>query len=311
MEYVLIKQSWWSIFIAGYLFLGGMGGMMFIAAAYWWLKRRDKIMAFFGSLSAALMMIVGIGLLILDLTRPKAAMLVLLSPRLNLHSWITIGTMIISVYTVLLLIYTAQFFPGLRRLPWYKITRIMDIIAIVAVFFGIATATYTGLLLSAARAVGFWATPILPLLFVFSGLSTGYCWYCLLLGPIVYLTGGGHSEAGRIRVWLQKIDVVSLLVELALIFALIANGLVSGNPAAVESAKTLLYGEYSLLLWGVIVVAGILVPLAIMLAYTLRTEEETAPIVIASSIAALLVLIGGFTLRYLVLEVGYIMVPIP
>ena len=311
-EYVLLKQDWWGLLIAGYLFLGGMGGMMSIGFSYWWLRERNRIVAFFGSLTAVIVMVIGIGLLVLDLTKPFSAYLVYIGPRPNYASWITIGTYIITLYTLCLLVFVAQFFPGFRRLPWYRLKPILDKLVVVAAVLGTGTATYTGFLLSSAPGVAFWNTLLLPLLFVVSGLSTGLCMYCLALGPLVYIMSYGRvgREEVRVRLWMQSIDVVALATELLLIFLVLLTALVSGRPAAVEAAKTVLYGHLSPLFWGLVVGAGILAPMAIMLGYTLRVPREDFRVVLLSAIAAGLVLTGGFMLRYLILEAGYVMVPL-
>ncbi len=308
--YVLIKQEWWGLLIAGYLFLGGLGGMMTIASSYWWIRYRNKVVAFFGSLSALVAMAIGIGLLVLDLTKPLSAPLIYISPRVNLGSWVAIGTYIITGYTLLLAFFVAQFFPGIRRLPWHRLKRVLDRAILLAAVFGVATASYTGFLLSSAPGVPFWNTPLLPLLFVVSGLSTGFCVYCLLLGPINYLMNKNGGGEARVRLWMQRIDVTALAAELLVVSIILYSALLSGHPAAIESAKTILYGRLAPVFWGLVVVAGILAPMTIMLAYTLRVEAEDLRIVVVSAVVAALVLIGGFALRYTILEAGYVMVPL-
>ncbi len=69
---------------------------------------------------------------------------------------------------------------------------------------------------------------------------------------------------------LIRLDVVLLAIELVLI-ALLVLGLVTSTASHAEAANLVLGGSYTVAFWGVIVVAGILVPIA------LQSLELVAP----------------------------------
>jgi formate-dependent nitrite reductase membrane component NrfD len=95
---------------------------------------------------------------------------------------------------------------------------------------------------------------------------------------------------------LIRADVVLLALELVLL-ALLVLGLLTSTVSHAEAAGLVLGGPYTVAFWGVIVVAGILVPIALQgLELSHRIPHTVLP--------ALLVLAGGYVLRWVMVNAG-------
>jgi formate-dependent nitrite reductase membrane component NrfD len=93
-----------------------------------------------------------------------------------------------------------------------------------------------------------------------------------------------------------RADLVFLVVELVLI-ALLIIGLVSSTESHIAAVGLLTSGTLGALFWGVVVGAGILLPLAWQwLEVNHRIPHTVLP--------ALLVLAGGFVLRWVIVQAG-------
>ncbi len=301
---ILVWQHWWGSLIAGYLFLGGLAGLALPIAYYYWIKERNKVMSAVGSLIAFIGIILGLFLLVIDLKRPEKAYLALASPALNWKSWMTIGTYIISLYTIFSGLYALPF---IVKVPSPRVTKYPTVIGAIATFLGVATAVYTGFLLGAIKSITFWNTPILPVLFVVSGLSAGLCIYCAVSPAVLRLSKGFEKHAARIRLQLQRLDAYSLMTELFLLFVYLDTAM-WGDTGMKEAAKSILYGNLAPYFWILVVVVGTIIPLILLFGYTLRIKEESKTAIAISVIAAILILIGSFTLRYVILKAGVIQI---
>ncbi|MEB3756271.1 MAG: polysulfide reductase NrfD [Desulfurococcales archaeon] len=313
MELVFVPQTWWEWVIAGYLFLGGMCGTAIPVAYYFWHKQQNRIVNLGAGLVSFIGMVLGIILLVIDLGRPQNVIHMFISPRLNLTSWMTIGTYIISIYTILAIYYAIQFTPRLNNaLGALKLKHgNLKALGILTSFFGLSTAAYTGFLLSAAKGVQFWNNPILPILFITSGLSAGLGGtYCGIVSPILRWKMPEAAEKGtNVRIAIQKFESYVLLAELFILFAYLDIAKWS-YPGSVKAADTILTGSLAPVFWIGVVILGIIIPFILLTGYTLRIREETLNVEIASFICGWLVIIGGLLLRYIILTAGVIPVPL-
>jgi formate-dependent nitrite reductase membrane component NrfD len=100
-----------------------------------------------------------------------------------------------------------------------------------------------------------------------------------------------------------RYDQFFLVVELVLIGLLLLN-LQTSSASHGVAAGLLTSGTYALVFWGVVVVAGLLAPLAWQsLQLTQRVGHSVAP--------ALLVLVGGFALRWVMVNAGQLSHVVP
>ena len=155
------------------------------------------------------------------------------------------------------------------------------VVAVIGGVFGFFVAGYTGVLLAVTNRPIWADTPLLGLVFVVSAASTSAALLILLARRRWGTLPGLHD--------LRRFDAMVLVVELLAVIALV----VSLGPMA----RAWLNAWGALLLVGVILI-GILVPLVLHV-----MEGRRRPVLrrdLATPVAALLVLVGGFVLRVVI-----------
>jgi len=163
------------------------------------------------------------------------------------------------------------------------------LLGILGLPFALLVMVYTGVLL-AVSAKPVWAdTPILPVLFVISATSTGFA--AIILALLFF-----HREDSEAIARLEKGDRLLVKLEMAVVAVLVAALLFS--PGAAGPVKNLLVGDYAVFFWVGFVIPGLLLPFYVQ-RYTQRNHGR--PMRSLAVTAALLVLFGGFFLRYVVL----------
>ncbi len=286
--------------IAWYLFLAGMGaGAYLVGVGATYLGERYKPLVKPGIVLGAPLVAIGSGLLLLDLGNPLRFYLGFLRPQ---SSMISVGIWIITVFIVLGLLHIAALLFKQVKLSAKALLWLGGINAV----FALGTAIYTGLLLGVVKAVPFWNTPMLPLLFVVSAMSTGVGAILLVLGlrrwiaPITDTTESEHvTESQHL---LARVDVPLIVVELLVLFFMVFIMAGSQNVVA-QSARYLVAGGFAVAFWVGLVVIGLLVPVVLEVAALVRGWSGVR----LSNLAALTgvcLLIGGIVLRYAVLSAG-------
>lgn len=325
----------WSWEIPVYLFLGGLvAGLMVLAGlAMRRIARGDDPRSFF-SMQAPLLGFVlinlGMGALFLDLMHKLYVWRVYLTLQpaspMSWGSWV-----LILVYGVLLLsalIRLPEAWPWLdRRLPvlqaWSdRLVAQPSLVAALAwanIVLGVAVGIYTGILLNSMVARPLWNSAMLGPLFLVSGLSAGTAMlhlasqlrgqrpasdgmvggaFSALLQPLGRERPGPHAAESLVRT-----DLVLLAVEAVLIGLLLVN-LLTSSASHGAAAALIVSGPYALPFWGVIVGLGLLVPMALQgLELGRRIPHTVVP--------ALLVLVGGFTLRWVMVNAGQLSEIVP
>jgi len=233
--------------VIAYLFLAGVGGgAAAVGAAFHLIHPEAALITRTSVILGAPLVIGGCGLLFLDLGRPKAAFRALSRPN---QAWIARGTIILTVFIILEAIQFAWWiWPFQASTSGSSLFTFLNVLGGV---FGVFTVIYTGLLFNTTRSIPFWSTPILPLLFLVSGISTG----ALGLILILFLSG---SPVNREIALLSKIDLPLLLFE-ALIFAFYLHGM-HEVTAARASVRRLINGDLSAPFWGGVVLIGLVIP---------------------------------------------------
>lgn len=120
-------------------------------------------------------------------------------------------------------------------------------IAKTNLILGVGLGIYTGILLSAFGARGAWNSPLLGVLFLCSGLSTGLAFTLLL--PV-------SEEEHHL---LSRLDVVAITVE-GLILILLLVGFQVGDAQAHAAGDLLLGGALMAPFLSLVVLAGLLTP---------------------------------------------------
>jgi polysulfide reductase chain C len=151
--------------------------------------------------------------------------------------------------------------------------------------FGIFTIIYTAFLFDTTRSIPFWSTPILPLLFLVSGVSTGI--FALNLSLLFSGTSTGQWIGA-----LSVFDAFLLLFEaLIIIFYLHGMHEVTAARAAVQR---LVKGDLSIPFWVGVIMIGIVIPFL----FEILWGSEPFAIFVAS----LCGLGGGLFVRYVVVS---------
>jgi formate-dependent nitrite reductase membrane component NrfD len=289
----------WGWQIPAYLFLGGLtAGIMIVTGLIGRrvpLERQSRWMRWM-PFAAPLLLSAGMLALFLDLENKVHVFRFYTAFRLTSPmSW---GSWI------LLLIYPATLLLGLARLHDRELTRIecalvhvnLEPLASFArrqvhrleranVILGIALGGYTGILIGTLGARAVWSSVVLGPLFLISGISTGAA--LVMLFPIE------DEEHRVIRRWdMAAIGVEALLLALFFI-SLIANGGERGRDAA----ALFFGGAYTATFWSLVVMAGLALPLSMELIESRRHLRATA-------LVPLLLLIGGFALRWILVMAG-------
>jgi formate-dependent nitrite reductase membrane component NrfD len=158
-------------------------------------------------------------------------------------------------------------------------------IALAVIPFAVALGIYTGILLSAFGARPFWNSGVLGLLFLVSGMSTA--------AALVVLLARQRSEKDLFT----RIDLVLIMAEIALV-ALSLISLASGSGQHIDALQSVMGGSYTLAFWVLFVGIGLLIPMLLEILEISGISKSMA------MLAPVLVLIGGYALRQVVMDAG-------
>jgi formate-dependent nitrite reductase membrane component NrfD len=152
------------------------------------------------------------------------------------------------------------------------------------VIAGAGLGIYTGMLLGTMASRPLWNSAILGPLFLTSGMSTGAAYM------LMYNLNDGE------RVLLARVDMGLILAELALI-AMWLIGLTTGGAVHRQAAFALVGGPYTTAFWTLVVGLGLVAP---FLGEWIERRGGHVP----GRLAAVLVLLGGFALRWIIVYAG-------
>ena len=311
----------WGMPVILYLFLAGLGAGVVTVSSSVLLRGGGGgfggghfTLARYGALIGPLPVIIGAGLIVLELGRPFRA--------LNLFKVINLSPMSVGSWLVLLFIGTSVFYalaflpsfrPRLKRLS-NRLAPARAALAWINVPLGVGVAVYTGILLGAMPSRPLWNSPILALLFMISALSTGVAMIILARG--IFHRKGSDSAVERqfhdSAYLLTATDLMLIGFELMVIFLFVMFAHLTVGNVKYAMSIILPGGDMALMFWVWVVLIGLLLPALVELVYVvpklLYHRDYTAPkgIEIAVSIG---VLIGGFMLRYVIVVAGQLTGP--
>ncbi|ACF43601.1 NrfD/PsrC family molybdoenzyme membrane anchor subunit [Pelodictyon phaeoclathratiforme] len=300
-----VHQEVWGWQIATYLFLGGLGGATFaIGAILHLFEGCDRKMLSIAVLSSIGFLVLGTVFLLADMLQPLKAAYALTNPK----SWIFWGVVFINFYFLAAIVYVIplleewpKLLPIIKKIPagfLGLLERFNRLAALGGSAAGFLITIYTGLLISAAPAISFWNTPALPLLFVFSGFSTGAA-YLLLLSTI-----SKQEASWKVTEKLEQLDAILIVSELIVLGAYFNFALFLPTGAR-ESAEYLFHSP--LFIVGFFI-AGLVVPLVVEtygIFFASHSNKSKSLLMLAST----LVLVGGYLLRLYVLNAGLYQYP--
>lgn len=293
--------------IVCYLFLGGLGGAVTSISALatllvpvdalrgrTWQPYRKLL---FPPLCVGGACLVAAALCLLaDAARPEALEHLLLSPRPTL---LTVGGWTIVAQIALSLVGSVMW-----HSPGSALARRRRAISIALMLGGLAVVLYSAFYLASLRAVPFWHSPWLPLLFFASSYSAG----CALIGAICTVRDSARffarlmdrlAVADFAFVALEAVSAVGFCVAAAL-----ASPLAGSAEAAVSASwSQLLAGPLAPVWWGGFVGLGMVAPLALIVGSALmrrRLRWQRAFALAACAATAA----GSFALRFVVIAAG-------
>ncbi|MEK6776842.1 MAG: NrfD/PsrC family molybdoenzyme membrane anchor subunit [bacterium] len=291
----------WGQLVVFYLFLAGMSAGTFVTsvfAAYADPERYKNIVRM-GSFISPIPVSVGCAILLLDLGRPFH--FYNLYRTVQWTSPMSIGSWLLAIFIVISSIRAYTFFPEqwkIVKLPFEA--RIRGATGLVGLPIALGVGIYTGILLGAIPARPFWNTPLLAELFLFSALSTGVATLLLIcsLNPM----RSPESTKSHEHKFLLSFDIVLITIEIFIIIPIILHSQLSALSIR-ESIFVILGGPYTVVFWVGTVLCGLLVPLAIELFemspnFMKKAQTHWNPVLGVTS--SVLIIIGGFLLRYVV-----------
>jgi tetrathionate reductase subunit C len=161
---------------------------------------------------------------------------------------------------------------------------------------------YTGFILALGKARVLWNTAIMPPIFLVSAMVSGIALMILVVITKDFVIQR-KAEANRNLIYdLGNLLVASIVLDLCLI-ATDLMVLLTSHTEAYKAALMLLRGEFSTLFLGVELLLGAVIPLILLL------SPFTKRWIPGLTIASILVMIGIFAMRY-IMVVGGLSIPL-
>ncbi|MBK8573654.1 MAG: polysulfide reductase NrfD [Geothrix sp.] len=314
----------WEFLIVNYLFLGGLSaGLYFVSGLAAWFQEDGQSafprLARWGALLAPWPVSLGSVLLIFDLGKPLRFWKLFFHFRwqspMSIGSWLLVLFTLVSLVNLWAWLEQGERQGLLARIPEAIRSRIparirgyLDrdasawrrTLAMAGFPLAVGVGIYTGVLLGAVQARPFWNTNLVAQMFLFSALSSGAATILL-----VRLLDKEAMDLKEVR-FLYTLDIVLISLEFFIVLPYLIHGELS-VLAVREALALILGGPYTLVFWGLFLGAGLLVPLAIEIYEfkPLLTGKGTFHLNPRLAMtAASLVIIGGYTLRYVFVFAG-------
>jgi len=303
----------WNYLIAIYLFLAGLSaGSAVISSIGEIVNKADERVRRIGAYLAPFPVMLGLACLVLDLHRPLNFYKVLI--HYNPTSVMSWGAFFLLVFPIAALAYAGLVY-------WNINGTIRKVCTWLELILGVAVGIYAGLLLSAIYANPVWSNSIIAVLFFVSAISTGLC--LIIIGGKIwdqteeFLRGFIPEELlpqakslnfdDVITRNLLTIDITVILVELLVISTLIISYAL--QPTGYMALGAIITGGYYLLFWIGLILLGLIAPLTLGI-MELQNRFDHSTSVLISWAEPVMVLFGGFILRYVIVYGGEIVYPI-
>ncbi len=314
-----MKKIEWGYLIVSYLFLGGLSaGLYFVSALASLLQKNGEDSAYkriakIGALLAPWPVMLGCFLLIFDLGRWyrfwKLFVHIHWSSPMSLGSWLLVAFSLVAIIYLYSWVTPEQRAWIFSRIP--KRLHLLEclnrdisskrrVLALIGLPISVGVGIYTGVLLGAVQSRPFWNTNLVAQLFLFSALSTGCATIMLVLA---WKPEPPNSHGLQL---LYNLDVTLLTLEFFIVVPYLVHGQLSVE-AVKDSLALILGGPFTVLFWVFFLGLGLLLPLGIEVFESLPALVSRAPVHYSArltAVTAVLVLAGGFLLRYIFVFAG-------
>lgn len=288
----LLQSPHWPFLIDVYFFLGGLAGgaFVFATAAQILNPRRYRDVVRAGYYLALAALIPCPLILIVDLGVPSRFLNMMM--RFNTDSPMSMGAWALlgfSACAFLAALFTLMEDLGRAR----NVAGIKRLVGVVGSAFGFFLAAYPGVLLGATARPLWIEGHALGALFLVVGASSAAAAIALTLLLMGHRTA---DQVGSVR----TMTVVALVVQLIAIGVFVASVQNSGSLASTTALKLLTTGPFAALFWGGAIVVGSVLPLLLGLVDLRRRSFGL------TALTALLVLVGGFLVKYVIMAAGQV-----
>jgi formate-dependent nitrite reductase membrane component NrfD len=285
----LLQSSHWPFLIDVYFFLGGLAGGAFVIATIATLvdsrRYRDVVRAGYYLALAALVPCPVI--LIIDLGVPARFMNMMTT--FNTRSPMSMGSWALAIFGIC--VGLAALFTLLEDLRGRDFSNLKVVVGAIGGVFGFFVAAYPGVLLGATARPLWTNGHALGALFLAVGASTAAAAIALVLVLFGRAHGAGASAIRRMTVLSLVVQALSLIVFIVAVQS-------AGSAAADRALALLMSGPFKLTFWIGAIVVGTVVPLLLGLA------DLKARSFALSAVTAMLVLVGGFLVKYVIMAAG-------
>ena len=302
----------WDWIIAIYLFLAGMSAGAVMISIY--LKRKViegdpanngimKAMAWLAPFG----IIAGLVILIFHLTKPLEFWKIMI--YYNPTSVMSMGVILFQVYMIVLFVWIGVIFRHQiinfceGKLPGKLLDFVDDLlikfgkgnnaIELFLGFLAIVLAAYTGFLLSALKTYPMLNNPVLPILFLFSSLSSGAA-ACLMFGILVFKESTSSPSVS----WVHGFERPVVLFELFVLVTFFTGLIFSGGQNEVAAWNAISNGFWAQWFWVGVVLIGMLTTLNWLTPSEVRHKGSYVFVVTTLS------LVGVLMLRTFILYAG-------
>jgi len=253
-------------------YFGGLGGGLYLVSLYF-----NSLWGMF--ISWLIIAVLKGGAHIAYLGKPLRFWRIILRPQ---TSWLARGLIFVILFTgfaAIQLIFS-YWLPGTAGEIIFKV---------LAGIMAFAVAIYTGFILNTIKAVPFWNSTLLPVLFILCGILGGFGL------SVVIALNGGHVDITAAETGSRWLLIINALIIVIYLWRA-SNREATGKQSVMEQMR----GSVAPIFWAGIVVLGIIIPVAI--AFSSYFAEETSALLLVAGVAC--EVIGGLTLRYCILKAG-------
>ncbi len=274
------------------LFLGGLGGGAFLAGFVLNLFSIQEPITRLALLLGPLAAISGALFLLADITIRRRVYRLFA----NAKAWTSRGAWIITFFVMAGFDYYLISSPAIAPFSWLHTTGISLAMGAVAASFAVLVLIYPGFLMATLRAVPFWNTSLLAVLFLLSGLVSGVA-MLLVLTPALRINSIGLTEI--LHSFGATIIILAILQAIVL-YAFLKKA-ARGDAASRASLGFLKASRFN----GKMLGLGLLVPLCLSV---LAIFTDNMFLVSWLSLAAgMFFLAGGLYLRYAIIRAGILL----